>query len=138
MREAEVQQPKTQATPSESSSFVAFSEKVALEEAPSSTTATSFLPRTPPAALISSMARTSASRTEVSEIAMVPESEWRMPTLIVSPKTPSVPSAAAEAPSVPEPPEATCETALPLHPANAVAEAARPMSPTNERRLRFA
>jgi hypothetical protein len=47
LREAEVQQPKTQATPSESRSFVAFSEKVALLEAPSSTTGTSFLPRTP-------------------------------------------------------------------------------------------
>lgn len=89
------------------------------------------------------MARTSASRTEVSEIAIVPESEWRMPTLIVSPKTPSAPSAedAAETGSAPCAPAATVATALPLQPARAEtvdAEAARPMSPTNERRLRFA
>ena len=90
----DVQQPKTVATPSLSRSLEAFSAKVALDDAPSSTIGTSCFPSTPPAALISSMARISASRTDVSEMAMVPESEWRIPTLMVSPTTPSLPDVA--------------------------------------------
>ena len=73
--DAEVQQPNTVATLSFSRSFVAFSVKVALSEAPSSTMYSICFPRTPPAALISSMARISASLTEVSLIAMVPLKE---------------------------------------------------------------
>ncbi len=75
MREALVQPPNVTATLSDEMSFWAFSAKVGQSEAPSSTTGLSCLPITPPAALISSMARSSASRTATSEIAMVPDSE---------------------------------------------------------------
>ena len=63
-------------------SFFAFSAKVGQSEAPSSITGTICLPSTPPAALISSIASSSASFTETSLIDMVPLSECRMPTLI--------------------------------------------------------
>ena len=66
-------------------SFFAFSAKVGQSDAPSSMTGSIFLPSTPPAALISSIASSSASLTETSQIAIVPLSECRMPTLIVSP-----------------------------------------------------
>ena len=81
LRLAEVQQPKTAATLSCVISFCAFSAKVGQSEAPSSTTGSSFLPSTPPAALISSIASSSASRTVTSLIAIVPLSECRMPDL---------------------------------------------------------
>jgi hypothetical protein len=79
---AEVQPPNTVATLSCRMSLVAFSANVGQSEAPSSTTGTSFLPSTPPALLISSIASSSASRTVTSLIAIVPLSEWRRPTLI--------------------------------------------------------
>ena len=41
------------------------------------------MPITPPLLLISSIASISASTTDFSAIAMVPVSEWRMPTLTV-------------------------------------------------------
>ena len=53
-------------------------------EAGSTTTGSSFLPRTPPLALISSMAIRAVSFRTVSEMAMVPERLCRMPTLMVS------------------------------------------------------
>ena len=89
LRLAEVQPPNVAATLSVEMSFCAFSANVGQSEAPSSTTGLSCLPSTPPAALISSIASSSASRTETSEIAIVPLSECRMPTGIVSP--PGVP-----------------------------------------------
>ena len=46
--------------------------------------ASSFLPSTPPLALISSIVIRATSLSTVSEIAIVPESECRMPTLMVS------------------------------------------------------
>src|SRR5688572_945426 len=53
-------------------------------EAGSTTTGSSFLPSTPPLALISSMAINTVSLSTVSEMAMVPDRLCRMPTLIVS------------------------------------------------------
>ncbi|MNR21962.1 hypothetical protein D3C85_1388940 [compost metagenome] len=53
-------------------------------EAGSTTTGSSCLPLTPPLALISSMVISAMSLSEVSEMAMVPDSECRMPTLMVS------------------------------------------------------
>src|SRR5215216_1988683 len=85
LRLAEVQQPKTTATLSLEISFLDFSAKVGQSDAPSSTIGSSFIFMTPPAALISSMAISVASRTEVSEIAVVPLSEWRTPILMVPP-----------------------------------------------------
>src|SRR5215471_1036591 len=88
LREAEVQQPKTQATLSLWISFFDFSAKVGQSEAPSSTTGTSCLPRTPPAALTSAIARSSASLTETSEMDMVPLRECSTPTLMLPPLSP--------------------------------------------------
>src|SRR5688572_4570781 len=84
LRLADVQQPKTVATRSLWMSLRAFSANVGQSDAPSSWMGTIFLPSTPPLALISSMAIISASRTDVSLMAMVPLSECRMPTLMVS------------------------------------------------------
>src|SRR3954447_25788963 len=82
LRLADVQQPNTQATLSLWSSFFDFSAKVGQSDAPSSTTGMSCLPMTPPAALISAIAISSASLTETSEIDMVPLSECSTPTLM--------------------------------------------------------
>ena len=84
MRDTEVQQPKTTATLSCETSWRAFSAKSGQLEAGSTTTGTSFFPMTPPEALISAMVMRAVSFSAVSEMAMVPEREWRMPTLIVS------------------------------------------------------
>jgi hypothetical protein len=84
LRLADVQPPKTVATLSWEMSFCAFSAKVGQSDAPSSTTGSIFLPSRPPAWLISSMASSSASRTVTSLMAIVPLSECRMPTFIVS------------------------------------------------------
>ena len=82
-RLALVQPPNTTATSSFWISLRAFSAKVGQSEAPSSMIISNCLPRTPPEALISSMAITLASFTAVSEIDMVPEREWRIPTFMV-------------------------------------------------------
>ena len=81
LREAEVQQPMTAATLSLTSSFLAFSAKVGQSLAPSSWMNLILRPSTPPAALIWSMASFSASIEPVSEIAIVPVAECRMPTV---------------------------------------------------------
>ncbi len=86
LRLDDVQPPKTAATQSLEMSFSAFSAKTVGSDAPSSATTSSCLPSTPPAALISSAARSSESRTVCSEIAIVPDSELRNPTLTVSPE----------------------------------------------------
>ena len=65
--------------------MVAFSLKVSQLEAPSSTTASICLPKTPPAALISLIASFSASTTLFSLMAIVPLRECRIPTLMVLP-----------------------------------------------------
>ena len=65
---------------------MAFSGKTSVNfDSGSSTTASICLPRTPPAALISSIAINSTSFSETSLMAMVPVSECRMPTLTVFP-----------------------------------------------------
>src|SRR3954447_18154055 len=85
LRLADVHPPNVVATLSTEISFCAFSANVGQSDAPSSTLASSFLPSTPPLALISSIAISSASRTDTSLMAMVPLSECRTPTLIVLP-----------------------------------------------------
>jgi hypothetical protein len=84
LRDTEVQQPKVTATLSLVSSWRAFSANSGQLEAGSTTTGSSFLPSTPPLALISSMVISAVSFSAVSEMAIVPDSECRMPTLIVS------------------------------------------------------
>src|SRR5205823_4632358 len=81
LREAEVQQPMTAAHLSLTRSFLAFSAKVGQSDAPSSWIYLILRPSTPPAALICSIASFSACTEPVSEIAMVPVTECRMPTV---------------------------------------------------------
>jgi len=64
-------------------SFSAFSLKKRTSDLGSSTIGSIFLPRTPPLALISSIASNSALCNDRSMIAIVPLRECRMPTLIV-------------------------------------------------------
>src|SRR6266436_4700789 len=90
LRLAEVQPPKTVATLSTVMSCLAFSAKVGQSEAPSWVTTWSCLPSTPPAALTSSIARSSAFFTATSLMAIVPLSEWRSPTLMIEPSTPGM------------------------------------------------
>ena len=81
LREAEVQQPMIAATLSLTRSFLAFSAKVGQSLAPSSWMILILRPSTPPASLICAMASFSDSIEPVSEIAMVPVAECRMPTV---------------------------------------------------------
>src|SRR5450755_3755592 len=81
LREAEVQQPMIAATLSLTRSFLAFSAKVGQSLAPSSWMILILRPSTPPALLIWAMASFSDSIEPVSEIAMVPVAECRMPTV---------------------------------------------------------
>ena len=83
LRDTEVQQPKVTATLSLVSSSRAFSANSGQLEAGSTTTASSFLPSTPPFLFCSSMSISITSFSVVSLMAMVPESECRMPTLMV-------------------------------------------------------
>ena len=84
LRDTEVQQPNTAATLSLLISSRAFSANSGQLEAGSTTTASSFLPSRPPFLFCSSISISITSFSVVSLIAMVPESEWRMPTLMVS------------------------------------------------------
>ena len=84
LRDTEVQQPNTAATLSLVISSRAFSANSGQFEAGSTTTASSFLPSTPPFLFCSSISISIMSFSVVSLIAMVPESEWRIPTLMVS------------------------------------------------------
>src|SRR3954451_24226072 len=81
LREADVQQPITDATLSLTRSFFAFSAKVGQSLPPSSWMNLILRPSTPPAALICSIASFSASTEPVSLIAIVPVTECRMPTV---------------------------------------------------------
>ena len=85
LRLTEVQQPNTTATFSFCSSSRAFSANSGQFDAGSTTTASSFLPRRPPFLFCSSIIISTTSFRVVSLIAIVPDSEWRIPTLIVSP-----------------------------------------------------
>ena len=77
LREAEVQQPMTEATLSLTRSFFAFSAKVGQSLPPSSWMNLILRPSTPPCALICSMASFSACTEPVSLIAMVPVTECK-------------------------------------------------------------
>ena len=83
LRETLVQQPNTAATLSTLSSCRAFSANSGQLDAGSTTTASSLLPSRPPFLFCSSISISMTSFSVVSLIAMVPESECRMPTLIV-------------------------------------------------------
>ena len=80
--ETDVQQPNTTATLSCVSSCDAFSAKSGQFDAGSTTTASSFLPSSPPFLFCSSIIIRTVSFSVVSLMAIVPESECRMPTLI--------------------------------------------------------
>jgi hypothetical protein len=84
LRDTLVQQPNTTATLSWLISCLAFSANSGQFDAGSTTTGSSFLPSTPPLALISSMAISTVSFNTVSEMAIVPDSECNTPTLMVS------------------------------------------------------
>src|SRR3954464_9121464 len=84
LRDTEVQQPNTAETFSLVISSRAFSANSGQFEAGSTTTASSFLPSKPPFLFCSSIRNSIVSFSVVSLMAMVPESEWRIPTLIVS------------------------------------------------------
>jgi hypothetical protein len=85
LRLEDVHPPKTAAVQSCWISFPARSANFVGSLAPSSLITWSCLPMTPPAALISSAARLSESKTVFSLIAMVPESELMNPTLTLLP-----------------------------------------------------
>ena len=82
LRETEVQQPKVTATFWFWIRSRAFSANSGQFEAGSTTTGSSLRPSTPPASLISSMVINATSLSDVSLIAIVPDSECRMPILI--------------------------------------------------------
>src|SRR5579871_1783656 len=84
LRDTEVQQPKTAATLSLLISSRAFSANIGQFDAGSTTTGSSFFPSNPPFLFCSSMSIRMTSFKVVSLIAIVPESECRMPTLMVS------------------------------------------------------
>src|SRR5580692_839993 len=84
LRDTEVQQPNTTATLSLVISSRAFSANKGQSEAGSTTTGSSFLPSRPPFLFCSSISISITSFSVVSLIAMVPESECKMPILIVS------------------------------------------------------
>src|ERR1051326_3198097 len=84
LRDTEVQQPNTAETLSWLTSSRAFSANNGQFEAGSTTTASSFLPSRPPCLFCSAISISMTSLSVVSLIAMVPDREWRMPTLIVS------------------------------------------------------
>ena len=84
LRDTEVQQPNTTATLFLVISSRAFSANSGQFEAGSTTTASSFLPSTPPFLFCSSIRNRIVSFSVVSLIAMVPDSECRTPILMVS------------------------------------------------------
>src|SRR6516164_6429079 len=84
LRDTEVQQPKTTATLSLTSSSRAFSANSGQFDAGSTTTASTFLPSSPPFLLRSSTIIKTVSLSVVSLIAIVPDSECSTPILIVS------------------------------------------------------
>src|SRR5690606_35774214 len=84
LRQTEVQQPNTASTLFTSINSRAFSAASGQSEAMSTTTGSSFLPSRPPFLFCSSTSISMTSLIVVSEIATVPDSECRTPTLIVS------------------------------------------------------
>src|SRR3984957_857355 len=84
LRETEVQQPNTAATLSLVKSSRAFSANNGQSDAGSTTTGSIFLPSSPPLAFCSATSISIRSFRMLSLIAIVPDSECRMPILIVS------------------------------------------------------
>src|SRR6187399_2018657 len=84
LRETEVQQPNTTDTLSLVINSRAFSANSGQFDAGSTTTASSFLPRTPPFLFCSSIRNRMGPLSVVSLMATVPDSECRTPTLMVS------------------------------------------------------
>src|SRR6218665_1317168 len=84
LRDTEVQQPNTTDTLSLVISSRAFSANSGQFEAGSTTTASSFLPRTPPFLFCSSIMNRTVSFSVVSETGIVPERGGGTPPLIVS------------------------------------------------------
>src|SRR3954464_10206087 len=84
LRDTEVQQPNTTATLFLLMSSRALVANSGQSEAGSTTTASSFLPSTPPFLFCSSIIISTVSFSVVSLMAMVPDSECRTPTLMVS------------------------------------------------------
>jgi hypothetical protein len=84
LRDTDVQQPNTAATLSLLSSSRAFSANSGQFEAGSTTTGSIFLPSKPPFAFCSATSINIRSFKIVSLIAMVPDSECRIPILMVS------------------------------------------------------
>src|SRR5690606_36739186 len=84
LRDTLVQQPKTTETSCCVMSSRAFSANSGQLEAGSTTTASSFLPSRPPFSFCSSMSISMTSLRVVSLMAIVPESECKTPTLMVS------------------------------------------------------
>ena len=82
--DTDVQQPKTTATLSFSSSSRAFSAKSGQSDAGSTTTASSFRPSSPPFLFCSSISIRTVSLSVVSLMAIVPDSECSTPTLMVA------------------------------------------------------
>src|ERR1700687_1527657 len=86
LRLDDVQPPNTAATQSLLISFCAFSANSVGSEAASSPISWICLPSTPPCAVICSTAKAMASRTVTSDSAIVHDSEFSDPTLIVGPE----------------------------------------------------
>src|ERR1700690_2142936 len=84
LRDTEVQQPNVAETLSLLMSSRAFSANSGQFEAGSTTTGSSLRPSTPPFLFCCSISMSITSLSVVSLIAMVPDSECRMPTLMVS------------------------------------------------------
>ena len=103
MRLTEVQQPNTAATLSFCSSSRAFSANSGQFDAGSTTTASSLRPSTPPFLFCSSISISMTSLRVVSLIAIVPDSECRMPTLIGAPCANALPAAPASKPAATRP-----------------------------------
>ncbi len=83
-REAEVQQPNTTATFSFASNSRALSVNASQFDAGSAITGSSFLPSNPPFLFWSAIIIRTVSFSTDSLMAMVPDSECRIPTLMVS------------------------------------------------------
>src|ERR1700722_9591391 len=96
LRDTEVQQPNTAETLSLLMSSRAFSANSGQFEAGSTTTASSLRPSTPPFLFCCSISMSITSLSVVSLIAMVPDSECRMPTLMGSSAKARVPKAARQ------------------------------------------
>src|SRR5882672_10643363 len=99
LRDTEVQQPNTTETLSLVINSRAFSANSGQFEAGSTTTASSFLPSTPPFLFCSSISISMTSFRVVSLIAIVPDNECRMPTLIGAPCAKALPAAPASRPA---------------------------------------